>query len=357
MEDLRNLFPVSNTHTYLNTASSGLLSTHLLEWRREHDTSFLNGGSIFRGEQKQFLDGVRETVASFLGGGEHEVALVPNFSFGLNTLLEGIPEGKKVLLLERDYPSINWAFEHRDFNVCYAEVDANLEENIETAVARHRPDIFAFSIVQYLNGVKIDFDFLKQLKAYHPELLLIADGTQYVGTEPFDFGNSAIDVLGASAYKWLLAGYGNGFFMVKEAAQQDIHPSTIGFNSADAMFGNKERIPFMKRFEPGHQDTLNYGSLGQSLQFFKKIGVDKISEDLKQLCATAREAFLERGLLDTAVANRDQFSTIFNITGGDKLFQKLEQEKIICSQRGNGLRVSFHLYNSREDLKKLLHFL
>ena len=357
MEDLRNLFPVTKTHTYLNTASSGLLSTELAQWRSTHDQDFVQNGSIFRDTHNVFLDGVRGQVSSFFGATRQEIALVPNFSFGLNTLLEGIPEGKKVLLLDRDYPSINWAFEHRDFEVCYAEVDENLEQNIEAAVARHRPDIFAFSIVQYLNGIKIDFNFLNQLKAYHPELLIIADGTQYLGTESFNFAASAIDVLGASSYKWLLSGYGNGVFLVKEAAQQNIHLRTIGFNSADATFGNKEHIPFMKRFEPGHQDTLNYGSLGQSLQFLDALGIERISEHLKTLCGKAKNAFSAKGILDAACIKRDTFSTIFSVTGDEALFQKLRNENIICSQRGRGLRLSFHIYNTEEDLERVLSVL
>ncbi|WP_432412715.1 aminotransferase class V-fold PLP-dependent enzyme [Rasiella sp. SM2506] len=354
MEDLRNLFPVTKTHTYLNTASAGLVSTKLVQWRSEHDKKLLQQGSIFRDTHRAILDGVCDQVCNFFSASKHEVALVPNFSFGFNTLLEGIPEGKKVLLLSHDYPSINWAFEHRDFNVCYAEVDENLEQNIEVAVARHKPDIFAFSIVQYLNGIKIDFNFLKQLKAYHPDLLLVADGTQYLGTEPFNFTESAIDVLGGSCYKWMLSGYGNGVFMVKEAVQHSIHPSTIGFNSANGIFSARESIPFMKRFEPGHQDTLTYGSLGQSIRFLEEFGADKISEKLQLLCGKAKEAFIEKGILDLASARRENFSTIFNITGDENLFQKLKNENIICSQRGKGLRVGFHIYNTEEDLHKLL---
>lgn len=357
MEDLKKLFPVTKTYTYLNTASAGLLSTELVHWRSNQDTELLRHGSVFRDTHKQLLDSVRGQVCEFFGASRQEIALIPNFSFGINTLLEGIPEGKKVLLLDRDYPSINWAFENRDFNVCYADVDENLEQNIEAAVARHRPDIFAFSIVQYLNGIKIDFNFLNQLKAYHPELLLIADGTQYLGTESFNFGESAIDVLGASCYKWLLSGYGNGVFMVKEGVQDRMHPSTIGFNSAGGILGNKEFTSFMQRFEPGHQDSLTYGSIGQSLRFLEQFGIDTISEKLKLLCGKAKVALLERGILESASAKRDNFSTIFNITGDETLFQKLKNEHIICSQRGNGIRVGFHIYNTEEDLNVLLGML
>ena len=356
MQDFKKLFPVTQSHTYLNTASSGLMSTSLAQWRKEHDQRFVTEGSIFRDHHKKLLDGVREKATRFFDTAPGEVALIPNFSFGLNTLLEGISGRKKVLLLDRDYPSINWAFEHRDFDVCYARVDEHLEQNIEQAVSRHRPDIFAFSMVQYLNGIKIDLNFLKQLKAYHPELMLIADGTQFLGTEHFSFTESPIDVLGASAYKWLLSGYGNGVFMIKHATQQQINPSTIGFNSADAIFGNREHIPCIKRFEPGHQDTLNYGSLGQSLQFLENVGIDAIASTLQVLTAKAKEAFIERGLLEETSAKREGQSTIFSIRGDETLFNTLRNNNVLCSQRGDGIRISLHIYNTEEDIHRLLSY-
>ena len=354
IEDFRKQFPAAQNYTYLNTASSGLMSAKLSSWRAAHDQEFVLGGSVFRDDHKQFLGTIRNSVAHFFDAKLNEVALIPNFSFALNTLLEGIPKGKKVLLLDRDYPSINWAFEKRDFEICFATIDSTIEQNIEQAVSRHRPDIFAFSIVQYLNGIKIDLDFLKQLKAYHPELLLIADGTQYLGTEAFSFQDSAIDILGASAYKWMLSGYGNGVFMVKEGAQKDIKPRTIGFNSAEAIFGNRDTISFMKHFEPGHQDTLNYGSLGKSLEFFNEVGILKIASYLSELTTKAKASFIEMGLLDESSTKRESHSTIFNLQGNEVAFQKLTAAKILCSQRGNGIRVSFHLYNNEEDIHKLL---
>jgi selenocysteine lyase/cysteine desulfurase len=356
MQEFASQFPVLSNYTYLNTASCGLLSESLVAWRREEDNSLLHGGSIYRDTHKPRIESIRKTVASFFKAGEHEVALIPNFSFGLNTLLEGIPKGQKVLLLEKDYPSINWSVERHGFELCYATIDENLEQNIERAVAEHRPDIFAFSIVQYLNGIKIDFEFLRKLKAYNPKLLLIADGTQYFGTEPFSFAESPIDIVGCSAYKWLLAGYGNGFLMIKEAAQAHISPKTIGFNSADASFGKKDDIPFMKFFEPGHQDTLNYGSLEQSIQYLIASDFSKISEKIKRLSALAKDRFAEKGLLDDATLKRQNHSNIFNLGSDEQTFQKLKENKVICSLRGHGIRVGFHFYNSEDDLAKLITF-
>jgi selenocysteine lyase/cysteine desulfurase len=205
-----------------------------------------------------------------------------------------------------------------------------------------------------LSGIKIDLDFIKRLKAYHPNLLLIADGTQFLGTTRFSFAESGLDVLGASMYKWMLAGYGNGVFMIKSEAQSKIFPETIGFNSADAIYGQKMDIPFIKRLEPGHQDTLNYGSLEQSIQFLYKVGMAEVEAKIKTLSEIAKKRFSELGLLEKSVEKRKEHSNIFNIKGDSEVFQKLKEHNIISSQRANGIRVSFHFYNTEEDLEKLI---
>ena len=355
MKELKKEFPVLEQYTYLNTASCGLISRSLVQWRQEHDKMLLNGGSVFRDTHKSQIKRIRATVARFFEASENEMALIPSFSIGFNTLLGGLPQNSKVLLLKTDYPSINWAVENRDFEVCYATIDENLEQNIEEAITQHQPDVFAFSIVQYLSGIKINLEFLKRLKAYHPDLLLLGDGTQFLGTSRFSFAESGLDVMGASAYKWMLAGYGNGILMIKEEAQKKILPKSVGFNSADAMYNHRDTISFIKRFEPGHQDTLNFGSLEQSIKMLEVTGMNTIEKKLISLSEKAKLRFTEFGLLEDTVVNRLEHSTTFNLKGGgENLFQKLTESNIICSQRAGGIRVSFHFYNTEEDLDRLL---
>ncbi|HEA29951.1 MAG TPA: aminotransferase class V-fold PLP-dependent enzyme [Leeuwenhoekiella sp.] len=353
MKNLKKEFPVTSQYTHLNTAASGLLSETLLDFRQSHDLDYLILGSLLKNKQDAFMTKVREGVGGFFNCEPGRVALVPNFSFGFNILLEGIPSTSKILLLDQDYPSINWAVTSRELPVCYAKIDENLEQNILETVKREKPQVFIFSLVQYISGIKIDFDFLKNLKAENPDLLIIADGTQYCGVEAFDFENSGIDILGASAYKWMNAGYGNGFFLFKEAVQERIFPKTVGFNSVRGK--HKEAMnTLIGKFEPGHQDTLAFGSLTAAIQLIKNIGITEIEQQVATLKKQAFEAFAAEGLLENAVLKRKKHSSIFNIKGGDKMFNKLRENDIICSQRGGGIRVSFHYFNTEADLNKLL---
>ena len=353
MKNLKKEFPVTSQYTHLNTAGSGLLSETVLDFRQSHDLDYLIMGSLLKDKQDSFMTKVREGVGNFFNCAPGRVALVPNFSFGFNTVLEGVPENSKILLLEEDYPSINWAVTSRDFPVCYAKVDENLEENILEVVAREKPQVFTFSMVQYINGIQIDLNFLKELKTQYPDLLIVADGTQYCGVENFDFENSGIDILGASAYKWLNAGYGNGFFLFKEEVQDRIFPKTVGFNSIRGK--HKEGMnTLIGKFEPGHQDTLAMGSITAAIQLIKNVGLEIIEERIKALKHKAFESFAEKGLLQEMVKKRKQHAPIFNIKGDEKLYNVLREKGIICSQRGEGIRVSFHYFNTEEDLNKLL---
>lgn len=343
---------------YANTASAGLLNDNLMEWRQEHDLDYLIGGSDMK--TKAMLTGipeVRKTVAAFFGAITENTALTPNFSIGLNMLLSGLDKNSKVLLVENDYPSVNWPFEYRQFKVSYVKQDENLEDNILQKIKAGDISILALSLVQWVNGIRIDMDFLKSLKKDFPNLIVIADGTQFCGTTDFHFADSGIDILGTSGYKWLLSGYGNGFFLFKDGIKERFTMETIGFNSANIDIEGRDNVRFAKHFEPGHLDTLNFGSLKFSLDYLSSLGKSKIEEHLKNLSEKAKEEFAELGLLEDAVVARKFHSTIFNIKGDDTLFESLKAQNVVCSQRGGGIRLSFHCYNAKKDIDAIVRIL
>ncbi|WP_029037866.1 aminotransferase class V-fold PLP-dependent enzyme [Salinimicrobium xinjiangense] len=353
MKNFKKQFPLLEQYIYLDTAASGLLPEVVLEFRQDHDLDFLIGGSLFREKRDSLFLKTRKAVGELLGCAPNRVALTPNFSYGFNLLMEGIDRKKKVLLLHNDYPSVNWAVKSRGFEVCYAEINEHLEENIAEAVEKEKPHLFAFSLVQYINGIKIDPDFLLKLKREHPQLLLFADGTQYCGTEEFDFEASGIDVLGASAYKWLNAGYGNGFFLFKEHMKDIIAPKELELMELQGK-NKPHKGSFIGKFEPGHLDTLNFGSLKVAIDLINQVGMKEIEARIEELSLQAKEKLAEKGLLEPSVVRRKLHSSIFNIKGDEQLFQKLRSNKIICSMRGDGLRVSFNYFNSEADIDHLL---
>jgi len=357
MQNNKEGFPILKKYIYANTASSGLINESTIEWRMQHDKEFLEGASTMRMESAKIITESRAIVGEFFVCKYENVALVQNFSLGLNILLEGIDKNKKVLLLENDYPSVNWSFENRGFPISYCKINRNLEDNIREKIESGDISILALSLIQWVNGIKVDMDFLKELKKENPQLMIIADGTQYCGTTDFNFEDSGLDVLGASSYKWLLAGYGNGFMLFKDRVKEFSKVETIGFNAANTNPELKNSIRFAKHFEPGHLDTLSFGTLKHSLGLLNVIGKDVIAEQLKSLSVSAKKEFSALGLLEEAVALRTDHSTIFNIKGDDDMFEHLTKNNILCSQRGNGIRFSFHYYNTLEEIEHIVRII
>ncbi|MEM6894553.1 MAG: aminotransferase class V-fold PLP-dependent enzyme [Bacteroidota bacterium] len=350
MIETRQHFPFLKNGIYANTAASGLMTQELFEWRRQNDSALLLETAQTMGQQANILNQVRETVGRFFNCPAPQVAMVPNYTIAHNMLVAGWPKGSRVLLVQEEYPSLNWPFEFMDFELHYVPWSGQLETQLYETLKSGKIDVLALSLVNWVSGYKVDLSFIQQVKKDFPNVLVVVDGTQYCGTENFDFSNSGIDILAASAYKWLLSGYGNGFVLFSEEAQERISLHYGGNGSVEGDESLKQTIPLNKRLEPGHLDVLNFGSMGFSLAWLDQLGQEHIGAHNLMLSQKAKELFAQLGLLDAVALSRKAHGTIFNIKGDDALYNRLSQENIICSQRGSGIRLSFHFYNTEEEL-------
>ncbi|MCX2492141.1 aminotransferase class V-fold PLP-dependent enzyme [Pedobacter sp. PF22-3] len=349
-------FPILKEYTYLNTANSGILSTNLAEWRTQHDEAFMAGGSLFKMESMPLITELRNNIAKHFGSKPENTYLVQNFSIGFNILLNGLDRNHRFLLLEEEYPSVSYPIMSMGFDYDSVPIDKKLEENIINAIEEFKPTILAFSMVQYISGFRMDDDFIQKLKTTYPNLLLVGDGTQFLGTATFNFEKSGLDALIGSGYKWLLAGYGNGYVMLSDQMKDAIYAKNKLANLPTAPF-LKEKDHLSMCFEPGHLDTLNFGTLNESLKYLSAMGFDEIEKTTQTLSNQARLALNARGLVPDWMLDRKYQSTIMSMPLDQKTVDKLAAAKILASPRGAGTRISFHFYNTEEDLIQLLEVL
>lgn len=349
-------FPILKTYTYLNTANSGILSTNIAAWRNNHDEAFIAGGSIFRMENLPVIGELRNNISQLFRSKTENTFLVQNFSIGFNTLLSGLDQNHRFLLLEEEYPSVSYPVISMGFDHHIIDIDKNLEDNIIRAIDIFKPTIFAFSMVQYISGLRMDDDFIRKLKTTYPDLLLIGDGTQFLGTVDFNFEKSGLDALLGSGYKWLLGGYGNGYAFLSDEMKDAIYSKNKLAELPTAPFlKGKDHLSMC--FEPGHLDSLNFGTLNESLNHLGTVGFEWIEKNIQELCNRARLELHSRGLIPEWTLDRKYQSSIMSMPLDQNMVNKLVSAKILCSPRGTGTRVSFHFYNTEEDLEKLLEVL
>ncbi|WP_224483931.1 aminotransferase class V-fold PLP-dependent enzyme [Robertkochia aurantiaca] len=344
-------FSVTDHSVYLDTPSNGLMSNTVRKWREFHEERIYRFGrdEVFR--ESDPLEQTRREVASFFDAPAKGVVLLPNFSFGMKVLTGGLDKRMKVLLLEDDYPSVNWPFEAGGFKALVkARVNNDPEDLIREYLHRHKPDIFAFSLVQYTDGLLMGPEFTKTLKEEFPDLIIVADGTQYCGTYSLSFVDSGIDVLGASGYKWLMAGYGNGFMCFSDRMHSLLYPWSLQLPPRTEPF-LKGKNHLTNHFEPGHLDTLAAGSLGAALRFLDETPEAKREEKLKRLSEHAHKLYAERGLLQPRIAHRKSHSTIFSLPDSAVIRQRFDAHNIAYSVRKGRVRIGFHLYNHLNDVE------
>jgi selenocysteine lyase/cysteine desulfurase len=94
----------------------------------------------------------------------------------------------------------------------------------------------------------------------------------------------------------------------------------------------------------------------RSLQQIKEWGVDSIYSYISTLTQYTEEKAREMNLDVLSVPNRagHLMGIRFNKGVPQKLINNLKEESIYVSVRGNSIRIAPHLYNSKDDIEKLM---
>lgn len=99
------------------------------------------------------------------------------------------------------------------------------------------------------------------------------------------------------------AGYGNGFMLFNESVQGKLSPKHLGFGSLQGKYKVHEGN-FIGKFEPGHYDTLNFGSLKVAIDQINQKGMENIQNKINDLKKIARDRLAGAGLLEEWTVNR-----------------------------------------------------
>jgi len=243
-------------------------------------------------------------------------------------------------------------FKSRGFKIEYVRGPGDKLENICNQIKEIKPQVLLVSAVQWTTGNYITDTEFQTIKKLFPELLILVDGTQSVGTAPLNFEESGIDALITSGYKWVGAGYGNGFILMSKQLEDSIKLKIIGNNTImDRFFTKRNNIGQV--WEPGHIDTLNFITLQKAVKKLDRIGLDKIENHIKKLALTLKTGLVQSGYLPASHLSGNKHSGIVLLPGTFDIVRKLKAQDVIVSFR-DGIRVSYHYYNTKEDVGRFL---
>lgn len=279
-------------------------------------------------------------------------------------------KGDRVAAINKDYPSniLPWMLAERHGKFTFDKLDLGnavvptpewLEQNLKAQTR-----IFNISYVTFDTGKKIDLLSIgKYLKSKN--ILFVVDATQALGgIEITPEELSYIDVLTCSSYKWMLGPYGHAFAYFSQKAQDQIYHLNANWilspNSKQVynlLDYTTETLPGARQYDRGQAaNLLCSGCLEGSLSFLLEIGLSTI----EKYNISIRDYFLAnypkaKYQLITPLEHMGNIVCL-KAVGGDSIALEAELKKrnVDVSVRQGNIRLSFHIFNTRQQVDELI---
>lgn len=322
---------------YLNTASIGVppstvvdeVGAALERWRR---------GADLPEAFEQAVESGRRDFARLVGVEAATVAIGATTSQLLGQVAAGVPDGTKVLTLEREYTSVTFPFAvQRARGVTVTEVP---REELYDRVRGF--DVVAVTVAQSSDGWVVDLGELRRA-AEAAGTMVVLDATQAAGWLPLHL--DWVDFVAAHGYKWLLSPRGASWLAVHPRALERGLPTAAGWYAAppdaDPAYGLPLRLrPDARRYD---LSPAWHSQIGAAAALAYLAGLD--------LEAVRRHA---TGLADQVLTGLGLEPRGQAIIALDVDPERLRRAGVVAAARAGRTRLSFHLYNTREDVDLVL---
>lgn len=222
------------------------------------------------------------------------------------------------------------------------------------------------SHVLWTSGYRFDLRALADL-AHSVGAYLVVDATQSAGVIPLDVGAMDVDFMAASAFKWMLSHSGVSVCYIRPEIAERMRPLLVGNNSTGRSVSlrpagyDTSRIVYpdgVARMQYASSCHVARYTLGGTLEYLNRIGIDNIERHVRQLCSQLSDGLARLGaeILTPKVARERAGIVTARFTNwtGERLSERLAQRQVVTLPRLNGVRFSPHLYNDGVDVENTL---
>ena len=270
------------------------------------------------------------------------VTMAGTVSAALGLVAAAIPDGSRVATLRNEFTSTSFPFAAQaPRGVTITELSP--DELVTTA---RDYDVVTVSLVQSANGAVLDVDALRANLA-GTETISVIDVTQAVGWKNIDLPWA--DVTVAAVYKWLLAPRGTAWMSLSERVSGSMIPHAANWYAGEEPWSTIYGLPLRLAADARRFDVSPtwFSVLGAGLTLPWLASLDRAAVEAHTLGLASR--------LRTELQLPQEPSAIVSVptTSTDKL----AEAGIRASIRAGAVRVGFHLYNTEDDLDRLLDVL
>ncbi|MEM7502108.1 MAG: aminotransferase class V-fold PLP-dependent enzyme [Pseudomonadota bacterium] len=314
------------------------------------------------------VDRYREALAALFTDTAANFCPQTNLSSAATKVLYSLPELRErpvVLLSEEAFPSLGYVFhkaEEHGFRVKFLSKSLNAADpNVWREHLTPDVGLVLVTHVHSNTGQQLPIEDIAQV-ARECGALSLVDTAQSNGILPIDLSTNRFDFVIGSCVKWLCGGPGAGFLWVNPRMIDRTNPVDVGWFSHESPFEfdirNFRFADDALRFWGGTPSVLPLVAATHSMNVINSIGVGQIRAHNIELTERLVASIDEGMLAGPSDANQRGGTVVVNLGGRrEKLLSRLKASRVRFDERAEGIRLSPHIYNDRQDMETVIQCL
>jgi len=392
-KDIKSYFPILNQDVnghrlaYLDSAATSQKPVQVIEAIKayyEFDNSNVHRGVHTLGNRAtDKYEGAREKVRKFINAqSTQEIIFTRGTTTALNTVAASygranVAEGDEIIITQMEHHSniIPWQqlAKEKKATLKYIELEADGTISLEKVRATITPQtkIVSVSMASNVLGTINPIKEIAQI-AHANGAVMVADGAQAAPHMKIDVQDLDVDFLGFSGHK-MCGPTGIGVLYGKKEHLEKMEPIEFGGEMIDfvGLYDSTwKELPW--KFEGGTPIIAGAIGLGAAIDFLTEIGLDNIAEHEHKLVGYAmdqletidglkifgpRDPMKRCGLVTFNLddVHPHDVATVLDMNGiAVRAGHHCAQPLMKCLQQVATARASFYLYNTEEDIDRLV---
>ena len=363
---IRERFPILERAGYTNSCSQGALSNDVRAAYDQYLTDWDDKGAPWELWVEQ-AEGARARFARLLNASPDEVAVTTSVSAGVSSLLSGLrhAEGRnKIVISDFEFPTIGQithAQELRGSKVDHVAAASDTTIPLERLAEAidDETGLVAITLVSFRHGSKTDVKEVIRL-AHEVGALVLVDSFQGVGAIPIDVRDLNADFVTGGVLKYLLGSSGLAFLYCRADLLPQITPTVTGWFADEDIFKmdiyDYSPSATARKFESGTPPIPNIYAGNAGMDLMHEIGIAATEQHVGRLTLQLVEGLDRIGAKMVTPRDPTKRGPMVAVatTDAQAMVAALKEDGILTSARDGNIRLSFHCYNSEEDIESVV---
>jgi selenocysteine lyase/cysteine desulfurase len=362
-------YPVNRHLIWLNNCGTTPAGSHVVTAVTRYLEDYARHGVLTRtARYNDVKNRIKAILAPLLKCHSDELCLIHHTAEGMNFISHGLglAPGDEIILLENEYPSNVYPWRHwqrRGVILRTAPMASTPDSFLKNlkGVINPATKVVSLSAVHWCTGMPLPLEAIGQT-CREQGVDMVVDGAQGVGMRKVDVGACNIAFMAFPAWKWLMGPLGMGVLYVRRDKLETLSPIFVG---TESVVDDEQYLPYKSELKPSADrftiSTANFNDwvyFLAALEMLSEIGFDRVRQRLMVLAEYLCDGLHRSGCRVVSDDFADDRSAICvfesPFEAAPEILKRFSAAGIVAAERLGCVRLSPHIYNTFEQLDKVI---